>query len=275
MIVSVEGAEIFYATRGTGVPCIMPSLVGTKPMESLTPAPLADRFQFTYVDVRGGGRSTGEPSDLTFDVLARDLDAVRADLGVDRVAVLGYSIGGALAVEYGRRFPAHVSHVILAGTPPSGDMGRLAAASTRFFEEDGSEERKQILRENIARLPPGTPPAAAVLAQTPMRFFDPRADVRALYVGSEFNPRLLEHVLGTLLARWDITSDVGSLRVPTFIAHGRYDYVVPHVMWDGIVETLPSTTFSLFERSGHQPFFEEPQRFADAVVEWMNTRKRR
>jgi pimeloyl-ACP methyl ester carboxylesterase len=44
-------------------------------------------------------------------------------------------------------------------------------------------------------------------------------------------------------------------------------------MWDGIVDQLPNATFRLFERSGHQPFFEEPQRFADAVVEWMNTRK--
>jgi proline iminopeptidase len=242
-------------------------------MELLTPAPLVDRFQFAYVDVRGGGRSTGDPSHLTFDVLAQDLDAVRADLGVDRVAVLGYSIAGALAVEYGRRWPARVSHVILAGTPPSGDMGRLAAASTRFFEEDGSEERKQILRENMSRLPPGTQPGQAVLAQTPMRFFDPRAEAARLYRESEVNPRLFEHVLETLVAGWDITSDPGSLRVPTFVAHGRYDYVVPHGMWDGIVETLPNTTFRLFERSGHQPFFEEPQQFADAVVEWMNTRK--
>lgn len=272
MMVPVDGAEIFYTTRGTGVPCIMPSLVGPKPMERLTPAPLVDRFRFAYVDLRGGRRSTGDPSYLTFDVLARDLDAVRADLGVDRVAVLGYSIGGALAVEYGRRCPASVSHVILAGTPPSGDLGRLAAASTRFFEEDGSEERKQILRENMSRLPPGTPPEQAVLAQTPMRFFDARADAARLFGEAEVNPRLFEHVLGTLVARWDITSDLESFRVPTFIVHGRYDYAVPHTMWDGIVDQLPNATFRLFERSGHQPFFEEPQRFADAVVEWMNTR---
>jgi proline iminopeptidase len=273
MFVSVDGAEIFYTTRGTGVPCIVPSLVGTKSMELLTPSPLVDRFQFVYADLRGAGRSTGDPTHLTFDVLARDLDAVRAGLRLDRVAVLGYSIAGALAVEYGRRCPGSVSHVILAGTPPSGDMGRLAAASTRFFKEDGSDERKQILRENMSRLPAGTPPQQAVVAQTPLRFFDPRTDVGPLYGEAEVNPRLFDHVLGTLVARWDITSDPGSLHVPTFIAHGRYDYVVPHAMWDGIVERLPNTTFRLFERSGHQPFFEEPQRFADVVGEWMNTRQ--
>jgi proline iminopeptidase len=269
MRVLVDGAEIFYAARGSGAPCLMPSLIGTVPMERLTPPPLTDGFRLVYVDLRGGGRSTGDPSDLTFDVLASDLDAVRADLGVEKVAVLGYSIGGALAVEYARRRPSTVSHVILAGTPPTGDMGRLAAASTRFFDEDASDERKAILRENLAALPSGTSPAQAVLAQTPMRFFDPRADAGALYAGSDLNPRLIEHVLGTLTPQWDISVDVDSLRAPVFIAHGRYDYVVPHLMWGGVVETLPDARLEIFEKSGHQPFFEEPERFARAVHEWM------
>jgi proline iminopeptidase len=103
-----------------------------------------------------------------------------------------------------------------------------------------------------------------------MRFFDPRADAASLYAGSEFNPRLLEHVLGTLTAGWDIRTDTASLRVPMCIVHGRYDYAVPHVMWEGIVETLPGATWRLFERSGHQPFFEEPGRFADVVTHWMS-----
>jgi pimeloyl-ACP methyl ester carboxylesterase len=71
-----------------------------------------------YVDLRGSGLSTGEPSQLTFDVLAGDLEAVRQDVGAERVVVLGYSILGALAIEYGRRRPVSVSHVITAGSSP-------------------------------------------------------------------------------------------------------------------------------------------------------------
>lgn len=54
-----------------------------------------------------------------------------------------------------------------------------------------------------------------------------------------------------------------------FLAHGRYDYTVPYVMWDNIATTLPDTTLQIFEHSGHQPFFEEPDRFASAVTDWM------
>ena len=270
MVVSVDGADLFYTTRGSGVPCIMPCTVGTSVFERLTPSPLTDQFQFVYVDLRGAGRSTGDPADLTFDVLANDLDAVRAHLDLPRAAVLGYSIMGAAALEYGRRYPESVSHVIMAGTPPTGDLQAMVTASTAFFAADGSEERKAILQENLARLSPDTPPTQALFAQTPMRFFDPRVDAASLFAGSMFNPRLFEHLLGTLTARWSILAGIESLRVPILLAHGRYDYAVPFRMWEGIVDKVPNARLHLFERSGHQPFFEEPVRFAEVVLAWMS-----
>ena len=269
MIVPVEGAELFCSTRGTGVPCLVPCILGTRLYERLTPAPLTDHFQFIYVDLRGGGQSSGDPADLTFDLLASDLDAVRAAVGAARTAVLGYSIVGILALEYARRFPETVSHAIMAGTPPTGDMSELMTASTAFFAADASDERKAILQENFAKLPPGTPPEQAVFAQTPMRFFDPRFDAASLFAESQFNPRLFGHVLGPLTASWNVLTDVESLRVPTLIAHGRRDYVVPYTMWDDIVGRMPNATRHVFERSGHQTFFEEPERFAEVTLEWM------
>jgi proline iminopeptidase len=268
-MVSVNGAELFYATRGTGFPCIVPCILGTKPYERMTPPPLTDFFQFIYVDLRGGGRSTGNPADLTFDVLASDLEAVRSHLGIERVAVLGYSIIGVLAIEYGRRCPASVSHVIAAGTPPSGDLEAMVEAGTAFFKSDGSEERKAILEENYSKLPPGTPPTQAVFAQTPMRFYDARFDALSLFAEADFKPQLFQHVIDALTARWNVSADRESLNVPILLAHGRFDYVVPYTMWNGIVESLPNATLHLFEKSGHQTFFEEPERFVEVVRQWM------
>jgi proline iminopeptidase len=265
-LVSVKNAEIFYSMRGEGPVCLVLSAIGTMPYERMTPAPLTDLFRFVYVDLRGGGRSSGDPTDLTLDVLAEDLEAVRADLGVERVAVLGHSILGALAIEYGRRCPGSVSHVITAGTPPYGDMARLSAEATAFFGEDASEDRKRLLQENLARLPQ----SQMLQAQTPMRHFDATFDAAKLYAQAVYKPALLGHIMGTLLPGWDVTAVSTSLRVPLFLAHGRYDYIVPYHLWDGIAEKLPNATFHLFERSGHQPFFEEPEAFSAALREWMN-----
>ncbi len=134
MKVTVDGAELFYSARGSGPPCLVPSSIGTRPYERLMPEALSDRLRLVFVDLRGGGRSTGDPGQLTFDVLAADLEAIRADLGLPQVAVLGHSILGILAIEYAQRCPEHVSHVIAVGTPPPGTWAgwrRRARRSSR------------------------------------------------------------------------------------------------------------------------------------------------
>ncbi len=57
MVVSVDGADLFYTTSGSGVPCMVPCILGTSVYERLTPSPLTDHFQFVYVDMRGTGQS--------------------------------------------------------------------------------------------------------------------------------------------------------------------------------------------------------------------------
>lgn len=270
MIVSASGADLFYATRGQGPTCLVLSSIGTAPYELMMPRQLSDRLRLVFVDLRGGGRSTGDAGALTFDMLADDLEAIRLDLGLERVAVLGHSIMGVPAIEYGRRRPGSVSHVITVGTPPRGDMAQLAARATQFFEEDASDERKRILRGNLAALPPGTPVGQAVLAQGPLRFFDPTFDAGPLFAEAVLKPILMQRLLGPLTSAWDVTVGAETLRTPLLLVHGRYDYVVPHVLWEGIPARLPNATFQLFDHSSHHPFLEEPDHFASTVTEWMS-----
>jgi len=247
------------------------SAIGAQPYLRMMPEQLGDRLTLVVVELRGSGRSTGHPADLTFDVLAADLETVRSAVGVERIAVLGHSIIGALAIEYSRRCPDTVSHVIAVGTPPNGDMAALSTNATTFFDEDASEERKRLLRDNLSRLSPGASLGETVLAQTPMRFFDARFDAAPLLEGADARPLLLKHLMGTLLPAWDVTAEPEPLRVPLLLTHGRYDYTVPHVVWDEVLPRLPHATLHLFERSGHQPFVEEPDRFTEVVTAWMTS----
>jgi proline iminopeptidase len=269
MNVPVKGAELFYSRRGRGTPCLILSAIGTKPYERMMPAQLSDFMELVFVDLRGGGRSSGNATDLTFDTLADDLEATRVHLGAERVWVLGHSILGVLAIEYARRRPSSVSGVIAVGTPPRGDGTWLASQATAFFEQDASEDRKQILRENLSALPPQAPMSHIVTAQTPMRFFDARLDAASLFAEADVKPSLLGHLLGELTRGWDVTIDSPSLRAPVLLLHGRYDYTVPYTVWTGVSQKLPHATLRIFERSGHHPFFEEPEAFTAAVAGWM------
>ena len=272
MTVSVDRAELYCTVHGSGPVCLVLSAIGTAPYERQMAPQLLDRLTLVYVDLRGGGRSTGRATDLSFDRMAQDVDAIRTALGVDRVAVLGHSILGMLALESARRLPERVSHVITVGTPPHGDMNALGVRSAAFFEADADDARKRRLQDNLAALPPQPSPGQMLLAQTPMRFHDPDVDAAPLFAGAVSRPELLMHIAGTLSPEWTVTADPGSLTVPVLLAHGRSDYTVPHELWDGIPPALPDATLHLFEKSGHQPFFEEPERFTAVVTEWIASR---
>jgi proline iminopeptidase len=240
--------------------------LGTEPMVRQVPAALGGTHRLVFVDLRGCGESTGEVTDLDFDLLAEDLEAVRRALGAERVAVLGHSIVSVLAIEYARRRPHSVSHVIAAGAPPHTDMTRMAADAQAFFERDASAERQQALRQNLAALPPGADMGLVLAAQTPMRFFDARTDLAPLYQGAILKPAMLGHLLGAMTTGWNVGAAGASLRVPLLLAHGRYDYVVPHELWPPLLPRLASARLELFWRSGHQPFCEEPERFTEVVA---------
>ena len=225
--------------------------------------------ELVFIDLRGGGQSTGDPSILTFDRVAEDLEAVRVHLGVDKVTVLAHSTIGILAIEYGRRCPETVSHVITVGTPPRGDMEWLLSESMQFFERDASEERKGAWRDNMAKLPPGTPFEQSFPAQAPIRCFDFRTDMSLLYKDAVVRLELFSHLMGKLINGWDVTVDANSLRVPILLTHGRYDYTVPYILWENIEPVLPTATLKVFSQSGHQPFYEEPEEFATVVSDWM------
>ena len=61
---------------------------------------LADRFTLIFYDHRCNGRSAGAPvSSMTWENLAADAEALRQELGVERWAVLGHSLGGMVALE--------------------------------------------------------------------------------------------------------------------------------------------------------------------------------
>ena len=59
MTVTVNGVELFYTMHGTGPACLVPSAMGTAPYERQMPPRLLDHLTMVYVDLRGGGRSTG------------------------------------------------------------------------------------------------------------------------------------------------------------------------------------------------------------------------
>lgn len=120
--VTIDGARIHYQVHGDLASGKTPLLVlhGAF-MSTDTIKPLIDPFlparPVIAVDARGHGRSGGVDAPLTYDRMADDTAAVLAQLGVEKVDVLGYSMGGTTAIRLALKHPDKVGkQVILSAT---------------------------------------------------------------------------------------------------------------------------------------------------------------
>ncbi|HYA89394.1 MAG TPA: alpha/beta fold hydrolase, partial [archaeon] len=71
------------------------------------------------------------------------------------------------------------------------------------------------------------------------------------------------------LDRYDLNPEIRKFKFPTLVITGRYDINVAPVVAYKIHQGIPGSKFLVFERSGHFPFYEEPEAFVKAVEEFL------
>jgi len=276
-VVSLDGAELRYLVEGRGVPCLV---VGSSIYYPRTfSQEVRQHFKFVFVDTRHFVPST-KPVDLdgiTIDSYSRDLEEVRRTLGLEKIAVLGHSIHGTLALEYARRYPDHVSHVIAIGALPV-EINELIVPSEEYWTSNASEERERCMQKNweqlgfdaLSRMPPGEAMIKSFIRDGPKYWYDPEYDASWLWDGIEFNIEMTDHVWGRMFNGYDISRQTARITAPVFFALGRHDYIVPYAIWDERRELFPHLSYHLFDKSGHTPQLEEARLFDQKLIEWIH-----
>jgi proline iminopeptidase len=273
-IVEVEGARLRYRIEGHGQPCLV---VGSAICYPRVFSPeLREHLQLVFVDLRHFAASADPsltPDRITIGTYADDIERVRRTLGLGEVIVIGHSVHGAIALEYARRYPEHVRGVVAVGADPPGDLAEVE----RLWEADASEERKGVLARQLAELTPEVRAALSpadmfvreYVADGPMRWYDPTYDCSWLWEEVVPDMPILER-LGGLFETYDLAQGPAAITVPVLIACGRYDYSAPYTLWEEHRHKLPRHSYALFEKSGHFPPFEEPERFDQTLLEWVH-----
>lgn len=266
-----------YRIEGTGTPTIV---IGFPTYSArVFSQNLRSHFRLAFVDHRGSAPSPGRVDNAEFalETLVDDIELARRALGLGRIAVVGHSGNAFMALEYAKKYPAHVSHVIMIGIAPD-----LSAASAQAAEKNwqalASPERKAVMEENLRRLPDEQlallPPAQrfirSYVRNSPRIWYDPRFDATPLFEGVDANMDMINYVWGTVFRDIDITRGLDTFDRPVFLGVGRYDFLVaPPASWDGIRPKFRDLTVRVFERSGHTPQYEESALFDGELVRWM------
>jgi proline iminopeptidase len=264
-----DGTELFHVEVGSGLPClVMHGGLGvdhTQFREALDP--LGDVLLLVYYDHRGNGRSGRPPlATLTLARFAADADALRAHLGFERVAVLGHSYGGCLALQYALRYPRRVSHLILVGTTAAWDHTDEVIAELR--------RRSPSARVLSAFLDPPTDVAAFAESQhlvtAALGFHDSDPlHVERLFGETVWSPAACARSR-ELMADCDVAARLDEIEVPALVLVGRHDVFCPPSQAERLRLGIPDSEMVVFERSGHYPFVEEPETFRGAVRSWLS-----
>ena len=244
----VNGIRLAYSDIGSGVPLLC--LHGGMGVDANTlhvPGILdLARLGVRVIipDQRGHGRSDRcSPSEYSHATWATDAHELTQGLGLSRFALLGHSYGGFLALEYARRWPESLTHLILVATSAGPVSVRAASVST---DAD--------LREYFRGVWP--------------RFFVGDDKHWPLFDALQFTAEPYNAAFTRELPAYDVREHVLQLQVPTLLVVGRADHYCAPMEW--LAEHMPKARLCVLDGVGHFPFIEAAGQFTRTVAAFVN-----
>jgi proline iminopeptidase len=278
--VPVDGVRLFCREIGEGPPIVV--LHGGPEFDHSYFLPeldrLAESFRLLYYDQRGRGRSTEgvRPEDVTLGSEVEDIDRLRSHFGLESVAVLGHSWGGALAMEYAIRHPTRASHLILMDTAPASPHGwqalrealtrgrapadreaMAAIAATDAYGRGDLAAEAEYLRHHFRMTVPRPEHLEALVSRLRSNFTE-----ESVLLARAIDQRLWGET--ALSASWDLLPALRRLDVPTLVLHGEHDFI-PVEVAAGIADAVPGARLAVLAGCGHFTYLEEPDRIHDEI----------
>lgn len=258
-----DGRTVSYREQGTGPTLVMlhgwgmSSVVFGSLMQSLAPS-----FRILAPDLRGHGRSDPGPGYNLTD-LAADLEDWLGTVNAEEIYLLGWSLGGLVALELAERLDPRVKKLILVSTTPC------------FVQRDSWTAGQ---------------PAAQVKALARQFRRDPCGALEGFFMqqfeGEDFDRKIL-HVLKnrTMDAGPSPTKDAGLgcldtlsavdvrdrrwLSIPCLVLHGSCDTIIPADAGRYLAQHLPNAQWVELDRVGHVPFVSQPDACARVFKDFL------
>jgi len=199
----VNGLHLYYETHGTGRPLILiHGGLGSGEMFGPTiPALVAAGYQVIAPDLQGHGRTADIDRPIDVRLMADDIAALIRHLGLEQVDVVGYSLGGGVALFLASKHPELVRKVVIVSA-----NARRDAMPAEMLAQQG--------QMNAA--------AAEFMKDTPMWELYQRVAPRPEDFG-----RLLDKIGASMAQDFDFSDVVAGLEVPTLIVAADADMAPP------------------------------------------------
>lgn len=267
--VQTNSWKLHYHEAGSGDPILFlhgsgPGATGWSNFHLNIP-PLAERFRVLAWDSPGWGRSDSAPA-AEYDHPAAVVEFLDA-MGIEKAALVGNSMGGAVAVATAARYPDRVSHVVTMGSASFPDVPAMFGAG------DGPTEGLKVLIEGYRKPNADTMRRLVEIMTFSPEFATPElAQMRAS--AALARPDHLENFLKGVgrtgpVSRPPSPAEVRSITAPTLLIHGRDDRVVHFENSLRLVSMIPNSRLLLLNRCGHWAQIEHAEEFNRVVADFI------
>lgn len=264
---TAEPIDTFYLEAGSGDPVVLlhgsgPGVSGRANWQHTIPG-LAKHFRIIAPDIVGYGE-TSRPDDVVYslstwsDHVLGLLDALK----LDRVSLVGNSLGGRISLDIADRHPDRVSRMVLMGSPGVGMTLTDGLKALRAYEPS-LDNMRALLLDYFAVDP-------AIITDELVRIrYAASVETFDAYRAMFFDPRHKGNELS-------ITEEqTRSIRTPSLLIHGREDKVVPpEVSWT-MLHLLQDADLHIFARCGHWTQIERAAEFNELVANFLRADSRR
>lgn len=262
-LMHLDGVGIHYLERGEGPPLVLIHGLGASTYNFRHNIPaLAEHFRVLALDLMGFGFSDRPPDAEYF--LVSQAQLVRnflARLGVERAAVLGHSMGGAVAMRLAANFPERVGRLVLVSSAHNGRLlpawvGALwARPLVEAFAAFALHNR--AFRETLWRS--GAYDPSVLTREVKEGYYRP-SRLRG-------SARAIAKVLADLAREEPL--DLRRIRQPTLLLWGAQDRWLGLALAQRLLQALPKAELQVIERARHMVLEERPEEANRAIVSFL------
>ena len=270
--VRLHGHDLSYVDSGSGpVVLFIHGILGSQRQWEHLVDMMDDDHRVLLPDLFGHGDSEKPLGDYSLSSHAAAMRDLLDHMGIDRVTLVGHSLGGGIAMQFFYLFPERVERLVLVS---SGGLGREVNVVLRAATLPGATQVLSVVasRRVLSRI--------EALGRGAQRVgWKPGADLGAIWRGfSTLGDRESRAAfLSTTRAVIDIGGQSisahdhleGALPVPTMIVWGTKDRMIPSAHAVAAQEAVPDCRVELFEGAGHFPHLDDPDRFALVLREFI------
>ena len=271
-VMSQHGRELAYRDLpGTGVPILLIHGIGSSSTTwgDIPNGLAASGAHVLVVDLPGHGQSSKQPGDYSLGSLASTLRDLLDHLGIERVHLVGHSLGGGVALQFSYQFPERVQSIVLVA---SGGLGVEAFTGLRAAALPGSEWAIQwAINGRTLAAASWAGRQLSRIGITP-HVLSPRALETASWLADDDRRTAF---LSTLRSVVDVKGQrVSALEKLDLIDGGRVliiwgesDPMIPMQHGVNAHELLPGSRLVIFPGATHEPHVNDPTRFTDLIIE--------